>query len=64
MAGVIDAGLGNEEFGLICKSEGNTIDLLLDTGTVSNLVPEDQRGVVQNIYNEKTSLIGVGGARV
>ncbi len=33
-------------------------------GTVSDLVPEDQRGVVQNIYNEKTSLIGVGGARV
>ena len=26
MAGVIDAGLGNEEFGLICKCEGNTID--------------------------------------
>ena len=64
MAGVIDAGQGDEEFGLICKCEGNTIDLLLDTGTVSNLVPEDQRGVVQNIQNEKTSLIGVGGARV
>ena len=64
MAGVIDARLGDEEFGLICKCEGNTIDLLLDTGTVPNLVPEDQRGVVQNIYNEKTSLIGVGGARV
>ena len=64
MAGVIDAGLGDEVFGLICKSEGNTIDLPLDTGTVSNLVPEDQRGVVQNIHNEKTSLIGVGGARV
>ena len=41
MTGVIDAGLGDEEFGLICKCEGNTIDLLLDTGTVSNLVPED-----------------------
>ena len=40
MTGVIDAGLGDEEFGLICKCEGNTIDLLLDTGTVSNLVPE------------------------
>ena len=59
MAGVIDAGLGDEEFGLVCKCEGNTIDLLLDTGTVSNEVPEDQ-----NIYNEKTSLLDVGGARV
>ena len=58
MAGVIDAGLGNDEF------EGNAIYLLLDTGTVSNPVPEDQRGVVQNVYNGKTSLIGVGGARV
>ena len=63
MTGVIDAGLGDEEFGLVCKCEGNTIDLLLDTVAVSNLVP-DQRGVVHSIYNERTSLIGVGGARV
>ena len=27
-------------------------------------MPEDQRGVVQNIRSENTSLIGVGGARV
>ena len=40
------------------------IDLLLDTGTVSNLVPEDQHAVVQDIRNETASLVGVGGARV
>ena len=40
LAGVIDAGLGDEEFELICTCEGNTNDLLLGTGTVSNLVPE------------------------
>ena len=62
--GVVDAGLDSEEFGLVCKCEGDIIDLILDTGTVSNLVPEGQRGVVYNIRNETTSLIGVGGARV
>ena len=31
---------------------------------MSNLVPEDQRGVVQNIRSENTSLIGVEGANV
>ena len=41
--GVVEAGLDSEEFGLVCKCEGDTIDLLLDTGTVSNLVPEGQR---------------------
>ena len=60
----VEAGLDTEEFGLVCKCEGDTIDLLLDTGTVSNLVPEDRRDVVHNIPNETTSLIGVGGARV
>ena len=40
------------------------IDLLLDTGTVSNIVPEDRRDLVQDIHDEHTSLIGVGGARV
>ena len=64
MSEAVDAGLDSEEFGLVCKCEGDTIDFLLDTGTVSNLVPEDQRGVVQNIRSENTSLIGVGGARV
>ena len=62
--GVVEAGLDSEEFGLVCKCEGDYIDLLLDTGTVSNLVPEGQREVVNNIKNETTSLIGVGGARV
>ena len=62
--GVVEAGLDSEEFGLVCKYEGDIIDLILDTGTVSNLVPEGQRGVVYNIRNETTSLIGVGGARV
>ena len=61
---VVEVGLDSEEFGLVCKCEGDTIDLLLDTGTVSNLVPEGQREVVHNIKNETTSLIGVGGARV
>ena len=40
--GVVDAGLDSDEFGLVCKCEGDIIDLLLDTGTVSNLVPEGQ----------------------
>ena len=31
MTGVVEAGLDIEEFGLVCKCEGNTIDLLLDT---------------------------------
>ena len=62
--GVVEAGLDSEEFGLVCKCEGDYNDLLLDTGTVSNLVPEGQREVVHNIKNETTSLIGVGGARV
>ncbi len=61
---VVEAGLDSEEFGLVCQYEGDVIDLLLDTGTVSNLVPEGQRGVVHDVRNEPTSLIGVGGARV
>ena len=61
---VVDAGLASEEFGLVCKCGGDEIDLLLDTGTVSNLVPEDSRDVVHNIRNERAALIDVGGARV
>ena len=61
---VVNAGLASEEFGLVCKCGGDDIDLLLDTGTVSNLVPEDSRDVVYNIRNERAVLIGVGGARV
>ena len=45
--GVVDAGLDSEELGLVCKCEGDIIDLLLDTGTVSNLVPEGQRGPIK-----------------
>ena len=60
----VEAGSDSEAFGLVCKCEGDTIDLLHDTGTVSNLVPEGKRGMVHNIRNETTSLIGVGGARV
>ena len=30
---VVEAGLDSEEFGLVCKCEGDTIDLLLDSGT-------------------------------
>ena len=40
--GVVEAGLDSEEFGLVCKCKDDTIDLILDTGTVSNLVPEGQ----------------------
>ena len=53
-----------EEMKLVCRCDSGTIDLLLDTGTVSNLMPEDQRDVVQDIRNERTALMGVGGARV
>ena len=49
---------------LVCKCSHDVIDLLLDTGTVSNLVPEEHRDVVQDIRNERASLLGVGGARV
>ncbi len=30
MSEAVDAGLDSEEFGLVCKCEGDTIDLLLD----------------------------------
>ena len=50
LPGVVEAGLDSEEFGLVCKCEGDYIDLLLDTGTVSNLVPEGQREVVHIIH--------------
>ena len=62
--GVDNAHLDAEEMSLVCRCDSGTIDLLLDTGTVSNLVPEDQRDVVQDIRNERTALLGVGGARV
>ena len=42
----------------------DVIRALSTYGTVSNLVPEDQRDVVQDIRNERTALMGVGGARV
>ena len=64
MSTVEEAKLGAEELSLMCTCGGGMIDLLLDTGTVSNLVPEDQRAVVQDIRNETASLVGVGGARV
>ena len=59
-----DAHLDAEELSLVCRCKGDTIDLLLYTGTVSNLVPEDSRSVVQDIRHERTALVGVGGARV
>ena len=34
----------------------STYCLLLDTGTVSNIVPEDRRDLVQDIRDEHTSL--------
>ena len=61
MTGVVEAGLDTEEFGLVCKCEGDTVDRLLNRGSVSNLVSEDRRDVVHNIRNETTYLIGVFG---
>lgn len=61
---VEDALLGTEEMALVCRCGDDTIDLLLDTGTVSNLVPEDSRSVLSEVKKEKASLLGVGGARV
>ena len=62
--GIEDAHLDAEEMSLVCRCDSGTIDLLLDTSTVSNLVPEEQRDVVQDIRSERTALMGVGGARV
>ena len=59
-----NAELCSKEFSLICRGGAKTIDLILDTGTVSNLVPEDQRDLVQNLHAEDTALMGVGGTRV
>ena len=46
-----DANLDVEEMSLVCKCSHDVIDLLLDTGTVSNLVPEEHRDVVQDILS-------------
>ena len=59
-----DARLGTEEMALVCRCGADEIDLLLDTGTVSNLVPEESRCVLSAVKKEKASLLGVGGARV
>ena len=61
---VVYAGLASEECGLVCKCWGHEIDLLLDTGTVSNLGIEDQREVGYDIRSKRAALVGVGGARV
>ena len=61
--GIEDVHLDAEEMSLVWRSYSDTIDLLLDTGNVSNLVPEDQGDVVQDIHNERTALMGVGRAR-
>ena len=61
---VENAHLDAEELSLVCKCETGVIDLILDTGTVSNLVPQDRRDVVQSIRSERAALLGVGGARV
>ena len=58
------AHLSAEELSLVCRCGTPTIDLLLDTGTVSNLVPQDSRDVVHDLRNEAATLLGVGGARV
>ena len=62
VAEVREAGLDAEELSLKCLCESAEIDLLLDTGTVSNLVPEDRREVIQEIKPERAALLGVGGA--
>ena len=56
---VEDARLGTEEMNMICRCGGDMIDLLLDTGTVSNLVPEESRSVLSDVKKEKASLLGV-----
>ena len=51
--GIDNAHLDAKEKSLVCRwCDSGTIDLLLDTGTVSNLVLEDQRDVVQDIRSE------------
>ena len=62
--GIENAHLDTKEMSLVCQRDSGTIDLLVDTGTVSILVPEDQRDVVQDIPNERSFLLRVGGARV
>ena len=59
-----NAQLGAREFSLIAYNKDKLIDLILDTGTVSNLVPEDSRDLLKNIHSEEVTLIGVGGAQV
>ena len=58
-----NARLASEELNLVYMCAGDTIYLLLDTGTVSNLVPEESRSIVQDIRNERTAMIGLGDAR-
>ena len=59
-----EAQLSVKEFSLIGYNNYKAIDLILDTGTVSNLVPEDSKELLKNIHTEDVTLIGVGGAQV
>ena len=59
-----EAQLSVKEFSLIGYNKHKVIDLILDTGTVSNLVPEDSRELLKNIHTEDVTLVGVGGAQV
>ena len=42
---------------MVCQCDSGTVDLPLDPSNVSNLVPEDQRQVVQDIRSERTALL-------
>ena len=59
-----EAQLSVKEFSLIGYNKHKVIDLILDTGTVSNLVPEDSRDLLKDIHTEDVTLVGVGGAQV
>ena len=59
-----EAQLSAKEFSLIGYNKHTVIDLILDTGTVSNLVPEESRELLKNIHTEDVTLVGVGGAQV
>ena len=60
----MELGLSVKEFSLLGYNKYKAIDLILDTGTVSNLVPEDSKELLKNNHTEDVTLVGVGGAQV
>ena len=53
-----------KEQSLVTGESSSLIDLVYDTGTSSNLVPEHCRQLVDDIKHEDVKLLGVGGATV